>query len=114
MEIELNGFILSSSDTQLRVRGPDDAVSRSIGRTFLGLLKTEEGFDMIERYVEARSGLIQALGVPRRADEDLALNNLVDWLRDNPDWVSPVEDALKPYGYKRVDLMSSDPRIAEK
>ena len=100
MKFELNGFTLTFSDSQMRVNGPDADVCREIGTEFLQMMKTAKGFELLSHYTEVRNGLIKELGIPEIA-RNPALDNLMDWLRDNPDFIDSVEEALEPYGYTK-------------
>ncbi|MDT8390566.1 MAG: hypothetical protein RRC34_08680 [Lentisphaeria bacterium] len=103
MQIELKGFTLTSNDTQLCVEGPDDEASKNIGRAFLNLLKTPDGYALLERYMEARTELIDVLCVPTIEQDNPSLDNLIEWLKDNPDWIASVEEALGPHGYEKLN-----------
>lgn len=100
MKFELNGFVLTFSDSQMAVSGPDVDICRKLGKDFLTFMKTAEGFDLLSQYTEVRTRLVKALDIPE-IEQNSSLEKLMDWLRDNPDFIESVEEALEPYGYIR-------------
>lgn len=102
MQIELNGYTLTANGTQLHIKGPDADACNEIGQAFLELIKTEDGFTLITQYAQVRNQLIEDLGVPTTDYDNPALDRLIDWLREHPELIDAVEEALEPHGYDKT------------